>query len=213
MTRVLFILTALLCAVAGANAADMQDFYYGADPEKTAAYYVLKAAENPSNRANYYSLASVFKEFGENQKAIEAYLEILKLNPKEVRAHFELAKMYYYTGDAAKGEEMVNVLESKNMANWEVLYWHGCMLLETGRYEEAKIRFLQAIDENMYRNISYIKMAETCEKTGDLDKAIEYYKEAINKDKTYTELNRRIAVLHEKKEEYISAYKYWNKVI
>ncbi|HRQ42895.1 MAG TPA: SpoIID/LytB domain-containing protein [Candidatus Goldiibacteriota bacterium] len=213
MTRVLFILGALLCAVAGANAADMQDFYYGADPEKTAAYYVLKTAENPSNRANYYSLASVFKEFGENQKAIEAYLEILKLNPKEVRAHFELAKMYYYTGDAAKGEEMVNVLESKNMANWEVLYWHGCMLLETGRYEEAKIRFLQAIDENMYRNISYIKMAEAYEKTGDIDKALEYYKEAINKDKTYTELNRRIAVLHEKKQEFISAYKYWNKVV
>ncbi|PKL91775.1 MAG: hypothetical protein CVV21_07045 [Candidatus Goldiibacteriota bacterium HGW-Goldbacteria-1] len=213
MTRVLLSLLILLSVCVNLNADSMTDFYYGSNPEKTAAYYVIKSAESPSNRSNYYSLASVYKEYGENQKAVEAYLEILKLNPGEVRAHFELAKMYYFMGDAAKGEEMVNVLEQKQMANWEVLYWHGCMLLETGRYEEAKARFLQAIESNKYRNISYIKMAEACEKTGDIDKALEYYKEAINKDKIYTELNRRIAVLHEKKEEFISAYKYWNKVI
>lgn len=186
--------------------------YYGEPIEDSISEFMLDAASESSNKMKQFELASVLKEFGRNKEAFEAYSRITATVENEYRARFELAKTHYFLGDYVNAEKEIKNLVFKNIVNWEVYYWWGCSLLESGRLQEAVEIFTKALEADPGKNITYIKLGQLYERSLNLEKAVEYYKLAIKKDKTYTELNRKIAQLYEQKKENISAYNYWRKV-
>jgi stage II sporulation protein D len=186
--------------------------YYSDRAEKAVKYYEDKIKDNKDDKINYFDLASVYKELGENRKAFELYREVLTQNETETRAHFELAKMYYFLGAYNYAEEEIEYFIRRGNVNWEVYYWLGCILKEQGRYEEARAAFNKSVDADGKKVITYLKLAELNRDAGNLDRAIAYYKTAIKKDRTYTEeITRKLAVLNEKKGNFVEAYKDWRE--
>ncbi len=195
----------------GSINADILSPYY-TDTSKAIAYYSEIADKDSNNIGNYYDLASVFKEFGENDRAVDAYRQIVMRRPKEVRSHFELAKAYYFTGDYKNAEEEINAVIITGKENWEVSFWSGCILIEEGRFDEAIDTLAKGLNEDDRKNVVYIKLAQAYERKNDYLKAIENYKNALDADKTHIELNEKIALLYEKTQNIVSAFKYGNKL-
>lgn len=194
------------------SSASAAEKYYSDSMESSISDFALEASLDSVNKIKHFELASVLKEFGRNKEALDAYRQITTTVENENRAGFEMAKAFYFTGDLINAEAEIKNLVFKNIVNWEVYYWWGCVLFESERFSEAGEKFDKAIEADPFKNITYIKLGQLFERTGDIDKAILNYKLAIKHDKTYTELNRKIARLYEQKKENISAYDYWRKV-
>lgn len=189
-----------------------EEKYYSNNIEKAIDYYENQIKENKNNIINYLNLASIYKEFGENRKAFNLYRELLDLNDRDPKVHLELAKMYYFLSAYSFAEEEINFFIRRNIINWEIYYWLGCILFEQGRYDEAIEAFNKSIEVDNKKVISYIKLGELYQIINNFDEAIKNYKIAIEKDKIYTEeLTRKIAYLYEKKGDFMKAFVYWRK--
>jgi SpoIID/LytB domain protein len=199
----------IACAL---HASSPLDDYYSDNLESGVDSYRAALKDNKTNKMSYFELASVLKEFGRNEEAYGAYHDILSFNDSEYRAHFEMAKMYYFLNSYDQAEEEIKVLAFKSILNWEVYYWWGCILLEKGDLDGAAEKLGKAVEADKLKNITYIKLGELYEKKADLKQAIDNYKLAIKYDKTYSELNRRIAILYEKEGQKLNSYSYWKKV-
>ena len=192
--------------------ASSLDGYYSDNIENSISGFILDASSDNHNKMKLFELASVLKEFGRNSEALAAYGQITATVENENRARFEMAKTFYFLGDTTNAEASIKDLVFKNIVNWEVYYWWGCILLEAGKFDESEEKLSEAVEADPNKNITYIKLGQLYEAEGDIDKAISEYKLAIKHDKTYTELNRKIAKLYESKNENINAYAYWRKV-
>jgi stage II sporulation protein D len=205
---VIFAAIFLLLGIASASESP----YYSDSPEKGIDYYLEKTISDKNNKMYLLNLASVYKEFGENRKAFELYRAVLDLNDREVRAHFELAKMYYFLGAYNYAEEEINYFLRWGITNWEVFFWQGSILLAMEKFDSAEAALEKAAELDSRRAAIYVKMAELYAEKGDLHTAIERYKAAMKKDKTYTEeLTRKIAWLNEKEGDYAAAYVSWRQ--
>lgn len=207
--KTVFIAALLLCH---GPAAASDGPYYSGKPENGIKYFEEKIAEDKNNKMNYLNLASVYKEFGENRKAFEMYREVLNINDREVRAHFELAKMYYFLGAYNYAEEEINYFLRWGITNWEVFFWRGSILLAMEKFGAAEAAFSKAVEADPRRAAVYVKIAELNIARGMIKEAIDSYKTAMKKDKTYTEeLTRKVAMLNEKKGDYAAAYVNWRQ--
>jgi len=193
-------------AILKADTFPPADFYYTDKLPDICKYY--KNYESEDKMVNF-DLASIYKEFGENEEAEKIYKKILQKDDKETRAHFELAKVYYFLGKYNEAENEINYIINTNIINWEIYFWWGCILLKEKKYDDALEKFENALKLDTRKVVIYIKMASTFIEKGQIDEAIKYYKMAIQADKTYTELNRKIAKLYEKKNDFLNAYRYW----
>jgi len=183
--------------------------YYSDDIKKSIDYYEKEIEKDRNNIQNYYDLASVYKEFGENRKAFDVYRDIVFYSDKELRPHFELAKMYYYLGACNYAEEEINQVAAQNSSSWEVYFWWGNILADKGQYDDAIAKYNEAVKYDDRQCLIYLKMAQAYENKNDIENAIESYKLAFEKDKTYLELYRKLALLYEKIKKPVLAYKYW----
>ncbi len=184
----------------------LTDFYYSKNLNNPEKYYKNYSTDNI---IDYFNLASIYKEFGKNEKAGEIYKKILEINPKEARAHFELAKVYYFLKKYEEAEKEINFFLNTNIINWEVYFWWGCILLKEKKYNDVLEKFNTALKLDTRKVVIYIKIAQLYEQRENFEEAVNYYKKAIAADKTYTELNKKIARLYEKMKDYINSYKYW----
>jgi stage II sporulation protein D len=203
----IFILLAFL--LPQRSAAD-DNQYYSDRVENAEGWYTSRIENDRDNKMNYFNLASVYKEFGENRKAFELYRDILNINDRETRAHFELAKTYYFLGAYNYAEEEMKYFVRWGITNWEVYFWLGAILQEEGKFEEAEKYYSKALDLDPRRVVTYVKIAEMEKARGRLDEAVEAYKKAVKKDRTYTEeITRKLAVLYEKKGNLAAAFVSW----
>ncbi len=210
MKRILLIFLFILLLANQYMASDNK--YYSGDIENSIDYFEKQISENKNNIMNYFNLASVYKEFGENRKAFNLYKDILEINDRDPRVHFELAKMYYFLSAYNFAEEEINFFIRRNIVNWEIYYWLGCILLEQGKYEEAKNAFTKSLEIDDKKVITFIKLGELYQSMNNFDEAIKNYKIAIEKDKIYTEeLSRKIAYLYEKQGDFAKSFVYWRK--
>jgi len=186
--------------------------YYSDNVENSIEYYEKEITKNKNNVMNYFNLASVYKEFGENRGAINLYLDLLKINDRDPRVHFEIAKMHYFLGEYNSAEEEINFFMIGNIVNWEIYYYLGCILMEQGKFNEAKEAFLKSVELDDKKVVTFIKLAELYQNTNEYSEAIKNYKIAIEKDRIYTEeLVRKIAYLYEKQGDLKNAFVYWRK--
>ncbi|HRU38987.1 MAG TPA: SpoIID/LytB domain-containing protein [Candidatus Goldiibacteriota bacterium] len=186
--------------------------YYSDKTENAIRYYEESVQRPDCSKAALFNLASVYKEFGENRKAFEAYRKVLEINPKEPRAHFELAKAYFFLGAFNYAEEEINFFLRSGTANWEVYFWQANILMEMGKYAEAYEAFKKSIELDPRKAMVYVRLADMRALEGKYEEAIEAYRQAIKSDKTYTEeIIRKIAYLQEKKGDLAAAFSSWRQ--
>jgi Tfp pilus assembly protein PilF len=132
-----------------------------------------------------WSLATVYSERGDKEKARDLYLEVLAMDPTHYAARQNLAVHYSEQGlfDEAEREyrELLNYTPNDSNAHHGL----GLVLIKKEQWQEAKTQLEKALaldrKESAWGTASlHIAFATTLRKTGHLDEAEKQLKQALN---------------------------------
>jgi len=129
------------------------------------------------------TLASIYHALRENDKAIEIYEKLTKLQPNEIEIRAFLGYLYYENEELDKAEENFNrALDVSTTDEPFILFLLGNIYSRKGKISEAVDCYDLAIflDFDMY--IAHIDFARKYEHMGRHKKALEEYKAAFRID-------------------------------
>ena len=138
--------------------------------------------------------ADVFYRKKEFSKSFESFKEALKINPEDV---IILNNYAYYLAEQGQelkeAERMAKIVIEKEKGNTTYLDTYAWVLYKRGRFREAE-KILETVinkgekpDAEWYEHLGYIKKA-----LGNCEKAIEYWKAALEYDKRKNSLLNEI---------------------
>ncbi len=105
------------------------------------------------------SVALLYINKGNNDKAIQAIKDAREENPDDVNLIISEANIYYKTGDIKKFKETLSVAVEKDPSNPELLFNLGVVSADSKQYEEAKTYYQKAIKLDPNYVNAYINMA------------------------------------------------------
>lgn len=114
-----------------------------------------------------------------------AYNRVLEVDPANTVAQLQYARgLFHFEGRALEAkEEIVELLprlESDAQNKWVAHRVLGAICVALGQYEEAAVWYEQALNSKEIRDqVSSAALAHIYEKLGDVNRAIEYYGDAI----------------------------------
>lgn len=96
-----------------------------------------QAKKTPEDKGLLTSLASHYTQVGKIDKASEAYQKIVKLDPKDISAHQNLALLYYTQGKLEAAEQELKSALAVESDNAELNYQYAKLLAEKKDYKTA----------------------------------------------------------------------------
>ncbi len=157
--------------------------------------------------------AASFKEKGMLESAKMEYLEVLGLQPDNYEANVELGKIEYNLGNLKEAKKYFEIAISHYQNDVEVFKFYGKLLIELEEWEKATEILengilLDPTDANLH-----LLRANVLEKTGNIEEAIDEYKEAIKLNSSLVEAALVLARYYAGKEEKDEAKHYYNLVL
>ena len=121
-------------------------------------------------------------------KALVVFQEILKNNPKDLRANFQMGKIFYELNDLNKSIFFFNICDQIEPNNPNVLFNLALALQSTGKIDEAKKKYLKLISINSRDIKSYYGLYSL----NPNNISSEFYKNLLNlcNDKTISDFER-----------------------
>lgn len=179
------------CSTAGGNYRNAEKCFVSGNYEESAACFEKAIAKNP-NRADYYigygmSLVALerYDEAIEQFDRVYMDKDILMIRENNERALRGKGIAYY---DMQRYEEAIGQFDAAleigvlSELDLDILYYKGNALLITGAYQEAKDTYTHII-ENYGREAEALgKRAYAYLKSGEFDKSLADYEEAIQLD-------------------------------
>ncbi len=159
------------------------------DIEKAIKYYKIAIDANPQNKSLYINLGQIYNGRNDFAKAL---------------VYAELAKQRF-PDDTEVNEFYKNVKERQS----GTLYVEAEELTEKGKYQEAILKY-QQINPQDYN--SYLGIAGVYQLMKDYDKALDFYKKALNKKADDDNVLLTVAGLYIQKDDINNAEIYINKV-
>ncbi|HLV14754.1 MAG TPA: tetratricopeptide repeat protein [Xanthomarina sp.] len=92
------------------------------------------------------AIASIYKNKGENEKALNAIAKARKANPDDLSLLISEANLYYDLGDNDKFKELLKVATEKDPNNPELQFNLGVLSQESGDFDAAKKYYDKAIE-------------------------------------------------------------------
>ena len=159
-----------------------REIRYNGNNEQLLKENLSKIKDNPDDTEVLQTLASIYHALKENDKAIEIYEKLVKLEPEKSENWAFLGYLYYENEDLEKAEENFNRALDDNMDEPFVLFLLGNIYSRKGRIAEAVHCYDLAIflDFDMY--IAHIDFARKYEHMGRHEKALEEYRAAFRID-------------------------------
>lgn len=155
--------------------------------KKHKAETTAEATFNSEEVTNIFIDATTAKLLGENTKAIELYESCLRKNPDHTASMYELAQVYFSTGDyasAARYAEQASKLEPENK-------WYRLLLIEIYGKAGKKKELLETC-ENLVKkypgNVDYLY---------ELSNAYLVNNDGVNAIKTYNKVEELLGVTEE----------------
>lgn len=134
----------------------------------------------------YQMIAKRYAEEGRDDKAAEAWAEVIEIEPTFAEAHFNLGLALSITG---RYEEAIPEFEKAvNLNPYFVKGYHamGDALLNLKRYEEAKKQYLKALELNPDDPVVHDNLGRAYFESGDTDKAIAEFRKTIEIEPNYS---------------------------
>jgi len=140
-------------------------------------------------------------------KAKENLEKALEYEPNNADIYRVFGYYYQRVNENEEAEEQYKKSLSLDKNNARTYGVYGAFLCKQERYEEAETAFLKAIKVSNYTGVANIyENAATCsEKSGNIDKALSYYKSALSHNPKKTYLNLTLAKILIDKKEYKNA--------
>ena len=160
-----------------------REIRYNENNEQLLKENLEKIKKTPNDAEVLKVLASIYHALKENDKAIEIYEKLVKLEPDKIEMWAFLGYLYYENDELEKAEENFNkALDISTVDEPFILFLLGNIYSRKGKISEAVDCYELAIflDFDMY--VAHIDFARKYEHMGRHKKALEEYKAAFRID-------------------------------
>ena len=150
---------------------------------------------------------------GQYEIAIELYKSILAKDPKNNYAKYALATVYQKLGQYRQSKTLYQDLLKQEPENKQEIINNiiNIMIEETPR--EASYLLGRLSQQNPDSAFICVNAALANEKIGNYNKAIEYYKKAVNIEPDNASYYYNLAILHDRTKQYLQAIDYYNLTV
>src|SRR5262249_39997362 len=137
---------------------------------------------DPENLKALYHFATLLFYQGRVDEAIRIGERLIQRQPKNIRARNFLAYAYVQTFQPEKADAEFHRSMELAPGEFAILNNDGLFLMQRGRYQEALERFSEAIEINPENIQGYVGMGEAYRQSGNMRKAIDWYRKALRLD-------------------------------
>ncbi|MDK2985661.1 MAG: hypothetical protein PWQ96_1303 [Clostridia bacterium] len=173
------------------------------DIEKAEYCLRTQASFQPGCNDAFLNLGVFFAERGQWKKAIAAYVEGLKVNPKDEFIYFNLAALYRDEGKRDYALKMLNNAIIENPQRGLNYKLKGDIHHDAGEYEAALSNYKKAVKllDDGWESIKiecYLKMASIYKKSNEFQMAANVLETAYNIENSNTQVLIQLALLYAK---------------
>ncbi|MFH1581232.1 MAG: tetratricopeptide repeat protein [Pseudomonadota bacterium] len=143
-------------------------------------------------------MINLYKKTGKDKRIIQVFKDILKRNPKNIRAAMELGYYYYKNGMQEKSENLLKELGAKSLSDTDITIKVIQLYLDKKKYDEALIvlnGMLKGAPDSS--DINYV-MGAVCDGKEDNRAAIMHFKKVMPDSRFYQNAVIHIAFLYQK---------------
>lgn len=187
------------------------------DYARAAEYYRKYVQSQPENPwSGWFKLAQTYQNLKDNNQAITAYREALKLNPNDIKCNYNLAQLLAAAGQHEEAEQIFLKLASLNKQDAAVYYNQILQMYDqAGKYDKGIEAVKRLIDLNPKNEVAYLNLAIMYFKMNRLEDAAKALNDclAIKNDYNYAwySLGQVYSKLN-KHQEAVEAFKKYNSL-
>ena len=168
---------------------------------------------DPNHTGAHNNLGDIFKDLGENQKAIGCFEKAIAINSNYAHAHYNLGNTFKDLGELEKSKECYEKVISIDPNNSEALNNLGVIFQELRENQKAKECFEKAIEINPSRPQALNNLGVIFEQLGQNQKAKECYEKAIEINPNFAEAHNQLGLIYNGLAENHKAIGYYEKAI
>jgi tetratricopeptide (TPR) repeat protein len=189
--------------------------HYTSDPENNNLTRPVESDKSldPSSAESLFQRAEEFVKIREYQKALDIYLECLKLEPNHSRALSRVAEIYCRIAEYQKALDYVVKVLQYNAYDADANFIYGVIHRELGNLVDAIESFGWAARSMQYRSASYTQMAELYIQKGNFKRAERYAEQALDYDRHNLNAYKALAIAHRKQNRTQEALKILNQIL
>ncbi|MBN1795196.1 MAG: tetratricopeptide repeat protein [Sedimentisphaerales bacterium] len=141
----------------------------------------------------YYNIGNSLFIRRQYKKAISCWQKTAELESTHPQINFRIAQAYWADGNIEKAKEYFLKELRNNPGDVDVIGEFGLLLLEMNELDSAKEKFNRILEFEPDNATASFYLGEITLNDGDTEKAIQFYKEAVQKDNNIQGARLRIA--------------------
>jgi len=168
------------------------------DDDERIDYIENQIKQYPENESNYLKLVYRYSEIGETKKAFSSAKKLLEVHPESELVHLALYKFYLNANDTENAiKSMKKVVVSTTIepeAKLKVFNDFVKFVAANPEYETDLVEVTTLVDNDKSEK-TLTELAEYYLKSGDKQKALSYYQEALKQDPNSYNLMKDVLLL------------------
>ncbi len=159
-------------------------------PDKSEQHFRAAVELDPGWVESYYNYGLFLAQHSRKTEAADLFQKAVEINPDYPEAHVQLGLLLDETGRSAEASAHYRRALQVNPDNRQAHYFLGRHLLTNGRVEEAIQHLLETIRvEDSWTPVCMQAVAIACERAGDQDRALHFFREAKQRALTLGQQN------------------------
>jgi tetratricopeptide (TPR) repeat protein len=134
---------------------------------------------DPGNPMTYRALGQIYEVLGKNELALDEYRQSEQMDPDAVETRICVARILVSMKEFAQAVEELKAAKDLEPGNTQVHEQYGKALEASGRLDEAKSEYQEALLLNKENAFALLDLAKLQEKQGDWPAAMENYRAAV----------------------------------
>lgn len=149
------------------------------DTNQAGDFYQKAIQLDASYKTSYNNNGIIYEEIGKLKEAEDVYKGFLSIDQDNTSVLNGLGRISLTHKKFDEAERYFSQSLEINRGSIDALLGLGIVYFKRGRFKEAEGLFLKAKDIESEEPLPYLWLAKSSEKNKDIDKAIEYYKQAV----------------------------------
>ncbi|MCX7971700.1 MAG: tetratricopeptide repeat protein [bacterium] len=179
--------------------------------DEALKYYNLLLKVDPNHKMGLFELGSIYSNIGNLNEAINLWQKVVSIDPQFIRAHFNLALAYSKVKRYSDALSELQITLSLARQSGDPVGLEKRILQEIKRIQDIQAGISSTdVSQDIETQRQY---ALILHKRGDLDGALQAFKEILNYVPNDLTSLLNVGIIHYKKKEYEEALKYLQKVI
>lgn len=207
------IVSSAISRSAGGLLQNLHHYYVQAGrSEELIQEFAERLAKQPGSVRLHENLAALYALNNQNDKVIEVYKTLIQKRPHLVQAKQQLARFYSETGNFDKATSIYEQLLKTHPNVYQQISWE----LRNLYRRSGQGKQILKIEENLAKRLrdpnQLQQLANRFQQSGELEKAAELYKKAIQLSPGHTWMHRQLADVYlklGKHEDAVGLYKNW----